>query len=961
MRFLYHQFVRIVLTAAIMLAAVAVLPGQPPLYAALPVPRILILNSYNIGYDWSENEMEGVRDGLSKVFPRVETFIEHLDTKMFHSKQHFPRLADLLEAKYSGHKLDIIIAMDNAALEFATKYRQRISPGTPLVFCGINNYEPSMIAGQSRITGVAEFHDIVGTLKLALQLQPNVHNIIVIHDFTDTGIAINHELKKSSGQFPAIKLHFMEEMPLEETVNRLKSVPPDYLVLMLSYTVEKGGRTFSHAEAARLVSGASPVPVYSVYAEQLGHGVIGGRILKGQTQGLKAAELAVRVLGGELPENIPVVTSDLSHPAFDYLVMKKYAIHPDKLPTDAMIINKPPSTLAINKTIAWVGTLCTLLSTVGLITLVMNVRKRKRLEEMLRLKIEEYQESQEELLATEEMLRSQVDDYIQSQDELLATEEMLRSQIVEYQNTHDQLLATEKMMRMQLDVIAESSQKFEAVFDFSPITVALTTLPEGKYSDVNQGFVEMFGYSREETLGRTTVELGVWRYESTRDSFIKQLKANGIVRNFQAEMRRKNSEVFTVLFSGVLLEIAGKPCVLSAVMDITEQKRLQNQLLQSQKMDAIGQLAGGVAHDFNNMLAGIMAAAELLKLRLKGDEKNSKTVDAILEATTRSAELTRELLTFSRKNPMVVKSVHVNDTVTAVIGLLERTIDKQICVTVRFDESSPVVTGDQTQLQNALLNLGINARDAMPDGGSLLFATALKIIDEIACSTMNLSLSPGRYVEISVSDTGVGMTKEVMEHIFEPFFSTKAIGKGTGLGLATVYGTVQSHKGQMYVQSEPGVGSVFKIFLPLIEDEIGVIACSAEAVVGSGGILLVDDEKILRDVGRELLEDLGYTVYLAESGADALAVFAAHRNEISLVLLDIIMPTMGGKEAFLRLREQAPDLKVLFCSGFINADTDDELMVLGADGFIHKPYNRSGLSRAVAEVMEGKGTHAAKS
>ena len=480
-----------------------------------------------------------------------------------------------------------------------------------------------MIVGQSRITGVAEFHDFVGTLKLALQLQPNAHDIIVIHDFTDTGIAIHRELKKSAEQFPAIKLHFMAEMPLEETVNKLKSVPPDYLVLMLSYTVEKGGRTFSHAEAARLVSAASPVPVYSVYAEQLGNGVVGGRMMKGQIQGQKAAELAVRILGGELPENIPVATGDLSHPAFDYLVMKKHAIDSAKLPADTVIINKPSSTLAINKAIAWSGALFTLCSTAGLITLVLNVRKRKRLEEMLRLKIDEYQGSQEELLATEEMLRSQVDEYIRSQDELLATEEMLRSQIVEYRSTHDQLLATEEMLRVQLDVIAESSQKFKAVFDYSPITVALTSLPEGTFSDVNNAFVETFGYSREEAIGRTTVELGVWRYDSSRDRYLHQLRANGIVQNFEAEMRRKNSDIFTVLFSGVLLEIAGKPCVLSAVMDITEQKRLQNQLLQSQKMDVVGQLAGGIAHDFNNMLAGIMAAAELLKLRRRVMKKTA--------------------------------------------------------------------------------------------------------------------------------------------------------------------------------------------------------------------------------------------------------------------------------------------------------------------------------------------------
>lgn len=959
MRFLYHLLLRSGITAAIIVAAVFAVPAHSPLYAAAAVPRILVLNSYHMGYDWSENEMEGVREGISKAFPRSETFIEYLDTKKFQNKQLFSRMAELLEAKYPARKIDVIIAMDNAALEFATKYRQRIAPDTPLVFCGINNYEPAMIAGQTRITGVAEFHDFVGTLKLALQLHPNTHNIIAINDFTDTGIAIRHELKKSAEQFPAIKLHFMEEMPLEEMVHALKAIPSDYLVLMLSYTVEKGGRTFSHAEAARLVSEASPVPVYSVYAEQLGSGVIGGRMMKGQIQGQKAAELAVRILGGESPENIPVVTGDLSHPAFDSLVMKKFAVRAKKLPAETLIINKPSSTLHVNKNIAWIVTLLVVLTSIGMLTLLFNVRKRKRLEEMLRLKIDEYQESQEELLATEEMLRSQVDEYVLSQDALLATEEQLRSQIAEFRSTHDQLLATEEMLRVQLESVEESSQKFKAVFEHSPITVALTSIPEGRYNDVNQGFVDMFGYSREEALGRTTVELGVWQSESARNIYLQQLRATGFVHNYEAEMRRKNGEIFTVLFSGVLLEIAGKPSVLSTVMEITELKRLQNQLLQSQKMDVVGQLAGGIAHDFNNMLAGIMAAAELLKLRLKGDEKNSKTVAAILEAATRSAELTRELLTFSRKASLAGQPVRVNDAITAVMGLLEHTIDKQINVIATLAESDPVVMGDQTQLQNALLNLGINARDAMPNGGTLAISSTLVLMDEIACRTVSLALTPGRYVEIAVCDTGVGMTQEVVEHIFEPFFTTKAAGKGTGLGLAAVYGTVQNHKGELYVQSKPGVGSLFKMYLPAIEAEEGETVCTPEIVAGSGGILLVDDEKILRDVGRELLEDIGYTVYVAENGEHALAVFAAHCNEISLVIMDIIMPKMGGREAFLELRSLDPGLKVLFCSGFSNAETDVELSKLGACGFIHKPYNRADLSRAVVEAMAGDETQTA--
>ncbi len=548
-------------------------------------------------------------------------------------------------------------------------------------------------------------------------------------------------------------------------------------------------------------------------------------------------------------------------------------------------------------------------------------------------------------------LQTRIDEYQESQKELQVTEEMLRQQIQEYQTTHDQLLASEEQLKVQLELTEESSIKFKAVFDNSPIAVTLTTIPEGAFYEVNRAFTEMFGYSRDETVGKSTIDLSLWQKENEYDNFVQLLRENGEVHNFEARMRRKDGEEISVLYSGGKLEIAGKPLVLSAVMDITEQKRLQNQLHQLQKMDVVGQLAGGIAHDFNNMLTGILASAEILRRRLADDEKNSKMVGNIIEAATRSADLTRDLLTISRKSPANLTPVAINESISSVIGILEHTIDKHIRLTANLDSSNPVVMCDQTQLHNILLNLGVNARDAMPEGGTLTYSTAERMLDEMSCRSMGFSIKPGRYLELAVSDTGVGMTSDILEHVFEPFFTTKEAGKGTGLGLASVYGTVKSHGGEIIVQSQPGLGSVFKLFLPLISAGSREQASEDVIVRGSGGILLVDDEEMLRSVGCELLEDLGYTVFLAENGEHALEVYAANRDEISLVILDMIMPRMGGKEAYLRLREQKPDLKVLFCSGFSREGTKDELLEMGAGGFIQKPYNRSELSRAVAGIL----------
>ena len=577
---------------------------------------------------------------------------------------------------------------------------------------------------------------------------------------------------------------------------------------------------------------------------------------------------------------------------------------------------------------------------------------RKKMTELVQSRRELFHSLQQELALTREQLKDQINETNQSRNKLKASEENLRQQVEAYRSTHNRLLDAEEMLKLQLDAVAESSQKFKAVFDHSPITVALTAFPEHSVTEVNQKFIDMYGYSREEIIGKTTAELGIWVSPEERSRYLKQLILDGgFVKNYETNMRRKNGELFPVLISGVHLEVAGKPCALNAVIEITELKRLQYQLAQSQKMDVIGQLTGGIVHDFNNMLAGIMASSELLKLRMVNDEKNKKLVDIIIDATARSAGLTRELLAFSRKEGVDSLPIHINVCIAAAMSLLERTIGKQIELVVRLEAGNPVVKGDQTQLQNALLNLAVNARDAMPQGGILTFATTVRLLDDFSCRSLGIILPTGSYLEIMVSDTGVGMSQAVLDRIFEPFFTTKEAGMVTGLGLTAVYGTVQNHGGEITVQSQPGVGTVFKIFLPLFEERTKPAVETRRAVTGKGGVLLVDDEELLRVIGQEMLEGLGYTVFLAKEGIRSLQAYDRHRDEISLVLMDVIMPKMGGKETFTQLRKRDPELKVLFCSGFLLEGAEKELMQMGGAGFIQKPFNRSDLSRVVASAM----------
>jgi CheY-like chemotaxis protein len=342
----------------------------------------------------------------------------------------------------------------------------------------------------------------------------------------------------------------------------------------------------------------------------------------------------------------------------------------------------------------------------------------------------------------------------------------------------------------------------------------------------------------------------------------------------------------------------------------------------------------------------------MMERYVKDNPFQEKLLKTIQEAAGRSADLTGQLLAFSRKGSNVTVQIWVNKTIQSVIGLLERTIDKNIRVVNRLTAEKDQIKGDPTQLQNALLNLGINARDAMPEGGTITFATATVFLDTMYCQSHESHMHPGDYVEISISDTGSGIDKEVIKHIFEPFFTTKEIGQGTGLGLAAVYGTVREHRGSLNVYSEPGIGTIFKLYLPLANEEKPTEVSDDQQFYGTGGILLVDDEQLIREMGRALLEDHGYRVYLAEDGEQALALYERERENISLVIMDVVMPIMGGKEAFQHLKAAYPDVRVLISSGFHQIKTTESFADLGAKGFIQKPYRAQELFKAVENALQ---------
>lgn len=387
------------------------------------------------------------------------------------------------------------------------------------------------------------------------------------------------------------------------------------------------------------------------------------------------------------------------------------------------------------------------------------------------------------------------------------------------------------------------------------------------------------------------------------------------------------------------------------VDDVTKEKAIEEELNISRKMEAVGLLAGGVAHDFNNMLAGIMGATELLGFYLPDAPKARKLHQMILDSAVRAADLTKQLLAFSRQSDKVSTVIKLHDIIEETLVLLKSSLDRRITIEVNLDAIHSNIVGDPSLLQNSFINLCINASHAMPNGGLLKITTQEVEIDELFCQSSTFNLQPGRFIELEIQDSGCGIPQEDLTRIFEPFFTTKEKGEGTGLGLSTVYGTMQQHNGAINVYSEVGKGTVFQILLPITSKEEPADRDVVEVIRGSGCILVVDDEEIMRVTARKILENLGYTVLLAENGKKAVELFRKEKNRIDLVLLDMIMPMMNGRDCFEQLRKIEADVKVVLSSGFSREEDLQEMMRDGLTGFIRKPYLTSALSRVIDEAL----------
>ncbi|MDP2993005.1 MAG: PAS domain S-box protein [Deltaproteobacteria bacterium] len=506
------------------------------------------------------------------------------------------------------------------------------------------------------------------------------------------------------------------------------------------------------------------------------------------------------------------------------------------------------------------------------------------------------------------------------------------------------------------EALLESEKKYRALFEESKDVVFIST-PEGKFLDINPAGIDLFGYCSKEELLKVSIAKDLYFNPENREIYQRRLEQNGFVKDYEIDMKRKDGEKLVVLVTSTAVrdEKGAVVAYRGMIRDVTEHKKLEQQLLHAQKMEAVGQLAGGVAHDFNNILTVTIGCGNLLKMKMEEDDPLKTYVDQILTSSERAASLTQSLLAFSRKQILNPQPVKINKIVKSVEKLLLRVIGEDIHIQLKtmVTDKDLTVMADSGQIEQVLMNLATNARDAMPKGGLLIIETELVKLSNEYIKT-HVYGKPGIYALVSVTDTGLGMDEKTKGKIFEPFFTTKEVGKGTGLGLATVYGIIKQHSGYIDVYSELGKGTTFKIYLPVIKSEAE--ETKPEVITplknGTETVLVAEDETEVRRLIKSMLEEFGYKIIEAVDGEDAIDKFMENKDRIQLLILDVIMPRRNGKEAYEEIKKVRPDIKALFISGYATDIIHEKDILEKKINFISKPILPTELLKKVREVLD---------
>jgi PAS domain S-box-containing protein len=525
-----------------------------------------------------------------------------------------------------------------------------------------------------------------------------------------------------------------------------------------------------------------------------------------------------------------------------------------------------------------------------------------------------------------------------------------------------QVFASALENKKNRQALQESEERLRTVYETFPDSVTIIQVEDGRCVDVNSAFTRLTGWTAEDVLGKTAADLDIWHNPEEREKLTAGIARNGKVENLEAKFRLKDGRVITALMSSVLIQLNNKPHILTITRDISdlkaaqkEREQLKTQLIQAQKMEAIGTLAGGIAHDFNNILGAIIGYAEMALYDTKKDSMEHYNIDQVLRAGHRAKDLVKQILAFSRKSEQDKNIILLTPIVEEALKLLRASLPTTIEIRHRIEPSLDAIFADPTQMHQVMMNLCTNSAHAMGDKSGILNVELHNVDLDLKKAAQYPELNPGPYVKLSISDTGHGMDSATIDRIFDPYFTTKEQDKGTGMGLAVVHGIIKGHGGGIRVQSTPGKGTCFDILFPVMGRQMESETEELKALPkGNEHILFIDDEETLIDLGKSMLKKLGYRVETRNRPDEALEAFGAAPDKFDLVISDMTMPGMTGDSLASELMKIRSDIPVIICTGYSERIDEQRAKDLGVKGLMMKPFTIRGLSKTVRDALDQK-------
>jgi PAS domain S-box-containing protein len=835
-------------------------------------PAILVIHSYHIGMPWVDGLDRGLHEALDG---QAELVITQLDTKRFPAGGREAAMATTIASKASMSGARLVIAMDDYAYRFCLQNRDRIFPGLPLVFGGVNYWDGVQ---PPNTTGVVEAINLADTLAMIHSLQPLNRRIMVVNDQSETGRSNASALARVLAEHPTGPISYLGEGSFSDTEAVLATLSPETdSVLLLTWNLDSTGAARSYEDAIARAHAVCQAPIYGVWDFYHGSGIVGGYLLDSSVHGHEVGELARRILQGTPADRLPVVTRCRTQPAVDERELLRFGIPFSRLPPGTQVDFSHKSLLSEYSLELSLIALLVLAQGATIWVLLAGRRRRQRAEEALR----------------------------QSEENLRVT----------LSSIADAVLATDPQGRIIL---------------MNPVAEAFTG--RGASESVGRPHAAVFEFLLPDSDSPPPNPITLALEHAAPRSTLNAL-----------QLRHLSGSLRLVTIHASPLRKAGDQDggVVAIIHDVTDTTRLEEQLRQSQKMESVGLLAGGVAHDFNNILQIIQGSVLLLDDEGSSPEDKAECLRQVRDAVKKASELTRQLLAFGRRQKLDFHLVDLSVLIENLLKMLRRVIGENIELQFKPEPARYCSMADRHQLEQVVLNLCLNARDAMPEGGRLSISLHETSFSE-ADASLNNNCRAGTFIQLDVQDSGTGMSREVLSRIFDPFFTTKPLGRGTGLGLSVVQGIVLQHQGFISVQSDPGHGSVFHIFLPMsrclskpetMEDSPPALPQGSPR---RGRILYAEDDGELNQLTTRLLKRYGYEVVACADGLEALTQASDLATPFDLAMLDLMMPRMGGLEAARRIRHLRPAMPVILCSGYTEAGTETQL----AAEFHHitKPY-----------------------